>query len=138
MAVKKLTNRTKWFRRLAMVLTGYLLCWAITWMFAPEALNRWWASHHTPTGRDYRGNEEPVEFRTGMSFKGERFNYGPDFTPKGKWWCCVGHPWCPVPFVVASEIAWLDGPVSGYAGTIHFIWTPFGLVQVHEKHVWIS
>src|SRR4051812_29143936 len=89
----------RWLGRLAMVAVAYLLCWALTWALAPAALDLWWAAHHSPTGRDLRGNEEPVEFRTGVPFKGTGFGYGPDFTPQGKWWCCVGRPWCPAPFV---------------------------------------
>ena len=130
--------RTRWLRPLAMAAATYLLCWAVTYAFAPAALNRWWAAHHNPTGRDFRGNAEPVEFRTGVPFKGEQHEYGPEFTPQANWWCCVGPPWCPAPFVVASEVAWVDGPTSGFAGKVWFIWTPFGMVQVYERMVWAS
>jgi hypothetical protein len=88
--------------------------------------------------RGLSGNPEPVEFRTGVPFKGEGFGYGPDFTPQGKWWRCVGRPWCPAPFVVASEVAWVDGTLSGFAGEVWFIWTPFGMIPVHERRVWVS
>jgi hypothetical protein len=132
------SRRATWLRRLVVVAAAYLLCWAVTWAFAPAALNRWWAAHHSPTGGDRPGHAEPVEFRTGVPFKGEGFEYGPDFSPQGKWWCCVGRPWCPAPFVVASEVAWVDGPLSGFAGTMWFVWTPFGLVPVHERRVWVA
>lgn len=73
-----------------------------------------------------------------MPFTGAGFEYVPDFAPRGRWWRCVGRPWCPAPFVVASEVAWVDGPLSGYAGTVYFAWTPFGLVPVAERKVWVS
>jgi hypothetical protein len=119
-------------------LAAYLFCWAITGVFAPDALNRWWAEHHSPTGLDFGGNAEPVEFRTGVPFKGEGFRYSPDFIPEGKWWCCVGRPWCPAPFVVASEVAWVDAPLSGFAGTVWFVWTPFGMIPVYHHRVWVA
>lgn len=128
--------RARWLRRLAAVIATYLLCWAVTWVFAPAALNRWWAAHHSPTGRDFWGREGPVEFRTGVPFNRSGSDYGPDFKPEGKWWCCVGRPWCPAPFVVASEVAWVNGPLSGYAGTVYFIWTPFGLDYLAQQMVW--
>ncbi len=115
-----LPRRAKWPRRFAATLAVYLLCWSVTWAFAPAALNRWWATQHSPTGIAMAGNAGPVEFRTGVPFKGQGFEYGPDFTPQGKWWCCVGRPWCPAPFVVASEVAWVNAPLSGYAGTMYF------------------
>jgi hypothetical protein len=120
------------------LVAAYLLCWAVTRAFAPAALNRWWAAHRNPTGGDFRGQPEPVEFRTGVPFRGEGFAYGPDFTPRGKWWCCIGRPWCPAPFIVAAEVAWADGPLSGFAGEVWFVWTPFGLVPVHERRVWVA
>lgn len=133
------SRRARWLRRLTAAAAAYLLAWAATWAFAPAALNRWWAAHHSPTGYDLGGgNPSPVEFRTGVPFRGERFEYGPDFRPQGKWWCCVGRPWSPAPFVVASEVAWLDSPLSGFAGEVWFVWTPFGLIQVHERPVWVS
>jgi hypothetical protein len=73
-----------------------------------------------------------------VPFKGEKFEYGPDFTPQGKWWLCVGKPWCPALFVVASEVAQIEGPLSGFAGTVYFVWTPFGLIHVAEDSVWVS
>src|SRR4051812_9932610 len=70
----------KWLRRLAAAAAAYLLAWAATWAFAPAAVDRWWAAHHNPTGSDLGGgNPQPVEFRTGVHFRGERFEYGPDF-----------------------------------------------------------
>jgi hypothetical protein len=130
----------KWLKYSVAALGAYLLCWSITWAFAPAAMNRWWATHHSPMGRDLGGNAEPVEFRTGVPFKkGEKwFDYGPDFTPAGKWWCCVGQPSCPAPFVVASEVAWMNGPLSGYAGEVWFVWTPLGMIRVYERHVWAA
>lgn len=132
--------RVRWLRRLAMAGATYLLCWAVTWVFAPAALNRWWAAHHNPTGHDMRGNADPVEFRTGVPFKVAEFGYWPDsdYIPQSRWWCCVGRPWCPTPFVVTSEVAWVDSPTSGFAGTIWFIWTPFGMVQLYEQTVWAA
>jgi len=132
------SRRAKWLRRLAAVVVVYLLCWAITWALAPDALNRWWAMHHSPTGPAFAGDAESVEFRTGVAFAGEEFEYGPSPAPVAKWWCCVGRPWCPAPFVVASEVAWVDGPLSGFAGEVWFIWTPFGLIRVHERPVWVA
>jgi hypothetical protein len=127
------TQRAKWLRRLAAAGVVYLLCWAVTWAFAPAALNRWWAAHHSRTGSDIRGNAEPVEFRTGVPFKGEGSDYRPDFTPKANWWYCIGRPWCPAPFIVASEVAWVDGELPAFAGEVWFIWTPFGMVPVYER-----
>jgi hypothetical protein len=89
-------------------------------------------------GYDARGNEEPVEFHTGVPFRGAGLKYRPDFTPQGRWWCCVGQPWCPAPFVVAAEVAWVNAPLSGYAGTVYFIWTPFGMVRTYNQHVWFA
>jgi hypothetical protein len=131
-------RRRKWLRYSVVALGVYLLCWTITWAFAPAAINRRWGTHHSPIGGDFGGNAEPVEFRTGVPFKGERFDYGPDFTPAGKWWCCVGQPWCPAPFVVASEVAWVNGPLSGFAGEVWFVWTPFGMIPACERPVWVA
>ncbi len=91
--------RSRWAKWLIRGIALYLLCWAVTWALAPAALNRWWAEHHRPTTRDIRGNEEPVEFRTGVPFKGEKFEYGPDFTPPRKmvvlyWEALVSSPLC--------------------------------------------
>lgn len=130
------SSRVMWLRRLAMVAAAYLVCWAITWIFAPAALDRWWDMHHRARGGDPPGPADRVEFRTGVRFKGEGFEYMPDFSPKGKWWCCVGRPWCPAPFVVASEVAWLYGALDGFAGDVWFIWTPFGMVPVYGHKVW--
>jgi hypothetical protein len=132
------SRRAKWLRGLAAAVALYFLCWAATWVFAPAALNRWWATHHAPMGYDMAGNATPVEFRTGVPFKGEGFEYLPDFAPAAKWWCCVGEPWCPAPFVVASEVAWVDGSLSGFAGEVWFIWTPFGLVKIQVRRVWVA
>ena len=131
-------RRVKWLSRFAATLAAYLLCWAVAWAFAPAALNRWWAARHSPIGLDMADDAEPVEFRTGVPFRGAGFDYGPAFTPQGKWWCCVGRPWCPAPFVVASEVAWVNGPLAGYAGTVWFAWTPFGLAVVAERRVWVA
>ena len=132
------SRRAKRLRRLAAAAVAYLLCWAVTWAFAPAALERWWATHHRSIGCDLAGHVAPVEFRTGVAFTGEGFGYGPSPVPKAKWWCCVGRPWCPVPFVVASEVAWVDGPLSGYAGRAWCVWTPFGLVPLAERKVWVA
>ncbi len=81
---------------------------------------------------------EPVDFRTGIVLTGQGFHYGPHPVPVAKWWWYVGRPWCPAPFVVASEVAWVDAPLSGFAGEVWFIWTPFGMIQVYERAVWVS
>ncbi len=61
----------------------YLLCWGLTWAFAPAAVVRWWADQKATT-TDHMGNVVPVEFRAGSRFVGAGFNYWPAPIPESR------------------------------------------------------
>lgn len=131
-------RRRKWLRWLGVVVAVYLVCWAVTWALAPAAPNRWWArwaENRQLAGPLPWGGPEPVELHTGVTFRGQGLHYEPVFAPQGGQWCCVGRPWCPAPFVVASEVAWRTDPLAGFAGKVYFTWTPFGMVPIYERRV---
>ena len=130
-------NRRRWFRWLVTVVAGYLILWGSTWLFAPGAVNRKFASHFSTT-TDRNGNQVAVDLRTDSEFTGEGFSYGPDPAPSRTPWCCVGSPRVPAPFLVTTEFAFVTGPLSAGAGRVVFIWTPWDVYTVRQEWLWIA
>ena len=127
--------RRKWARRFCVVVLIYFTCWGVTWAFAPAALNRWWANHFAVSSAD---DAHEVEVLTDAAFTGHGLDFWPTPIPQSRWWCCVGKPRCPVPFVVGSDVVWINGRLSGFGGRVWFVWTPFGLVLVGEEREWLA
>ncbi|WP_149114649.1 hypothetical protein [Limnoglobus roseus] len=109
----------------------------MTWAFAPPALVQFCAGHFSTT-EDFKGNVEPIAFHPNARFTGQGLNFGPEPMPVDPHWCCVEKPWCPTPFVVVTNVATVSGPLSGWAGRVWFIWTPFGLIYIDDSPQWVA
>ncbi len=139
MAGRPLTERcstaSRRWRLSARLTAGYLVCWGITWAFAPSALIRLYAAHFSTT-KDLKGNREPITFYANSRFAGQGLDFLPDPMPVDPHWCCVGKPWCPAPFLVTSDVVYTTGPLSAGASRGWFAWTPFGLIYLGEQKRW--
>src|SRR4051812_1943735 len=130
-------RKRRWGRWLALAALTYLALWGATWVFGRSAVVRYFVACWGTT-TDRAGNRIPVDVRTGSKFTGRGLQFFPDPMPERAPWCCVGEPTVPAPFVVSVQAAAVDGPLSGGAGQVVFIWTPWDVYPVYEKKQWVA
>ena len=125
----------KWRLRLGLLVSGYLVLWVATWLFAPSAVSRLFGEKYT-TVRDAQGNDTLIDVRERVHFIGEGFDFWPDPMPSRAPWACVGPPVIPIPFVVYADYAYVKGGLDGGAGRVYFFWTPWKLYWLGTEGYW--
>lgn len=118
----------------ALIMAGvYLGLWALTWSYAPRALQRQIYDEAVPDWREYRRQREERKMAgTGAPVRPDLpvYEHGPVAR--------VELLLCPVPFIIKTDCGRSIGGLNGYGWIGWYLVTPWRIYQVSATYTWVS